>query len=294
MIERTDDSGLPLSSKRYILNEERAAVAENIRAQIIDAKRILREFEAIFYVRGYSEKEVTDFAREFDSWDKFNMELLRLKFTIAEFVNEYMGTPGIPPAFTGKSGRVQYIKRAFEDKIAILKSIRGRLPLYEKASKSGTSKQVERKTLGNEVFIIHGHDEGVKQTVARFVEHLGLEPVILDEKAGRSRAIIEKLEQKSATGYAVALITPDDEGKLRGEVGALKPRARQNVILELGYFIGKLGRQRICALKVEGVETPSDYHGVEYIPFDESGGWKLKLANELEAADYTIDRSKLK
>jgi predicted nucleotide-binding protein len=294
MVERTDDSGLQLSSKRYILNEEGATVTENIRARIIYARRILHEFEAVFYVHGYSEDRVTAFAREFNGWNEFNIEFLRLQFTDPEIVNDYIGPHGIPPSYISQTQRAQDIERAFEDKIAILKSIRDRLPLYEKASKSVTREQMKPKSLGNEVFIIHGHDEGVKQTVARFVEHLGLEPVILDEKAGKSRAIIEKLEQESTTGYAVALITPDDEGKSRREVGELKLRARQNVILELGYFIGKLSRARICALKVEGVETPSDYHGVEYIPFDESGGWKLKLANELEAAGYTINRSKLK
>src|SRR4030043_834141 len=282
MVEKTDDSGLPLSPKRYILNEEREEIDKNIRTQITDTVRIFREFQLESDVFGYHEDGVTTFAREFNGWNKFNIEFLRLHFTDPEIVNDYIGSPSIPPSYINQMQRAQDIKRAFEDKIAILKSIIGRLPLYEKASKSVTSEHMESKSLGHEVFIIHGHDEGVKQTVARFIEHLGLEPVILGEKAGKSRAIIEKLEQESATGYAVALITPDDEGKSRRQADEVKPRARQNVILELGYFIGKLGRSRTCALKVEGVETPSDYHGVEYILFDESGGWKLKLANELE------------
>ena len=137
----------------------------------------------------------------------------------------------------------------------------------------------------------------MKQTVARFLEKLGLDVVILHEQPNEGKTIIEKLETHSsdvAIGYAVVLLTPDDVGKLASDEGVTSPRARQNVILELGYFIGKLGRARVCALHSGGVETPSDYHGVIYIPLDEAGGWKLKLATELEAADFKIDRSKLK
>ena len=69
----------------------------------------------------------------------------------------------------------------------------------------------------------------------------------------------------------------------------LNPRARQNVILELGYFIGKLGRGRVCALHMEGVEIPSDIHGVLYVPYDQGNGWRLKLAYGIRAAGISID-----
>lgn len=140
----------------------------------------------------------------------------------------------------------------------------------------------------NRVFIVHGHDDGPREAVARFLERLGLTPIILHEQVSRGRTIPEKLQEYSDVGFAIVLLTPDDEGRAKG--GELKPRARQNVILELGYFIGRLGRERVCALLKEDVEMPSDYMGVVYVPFDgAAGGWRLNLARELEGADYQVD-----
>jgi predicted nucleotide-binding protein len=92
-------------------------------------------------------------------------------------------------------------------------------------------------------------------------------------------------------GFAVVLLTPDDEGNKKGE--SPRPRARQNVILELGYFIGRLGRHQVCALKRGEVEIPSDFDGVVYEPLDDFGGWRSKLVKELDAAKYVIDWAKV-
>ena len=108
----------------------------------------------------------------------------------------------------------------------------------------------------------------------------------------KGRTIIEKFEDFAHVGFALVLLTPDDEGRLRDDKGDFKPRARQNVILELGYFLGKLGRERVCALVKEGVERPSDYDGVVYIPLDDSGGWEMKLIRELKSAGYDIDANR--
>lgn len=83
------------------------------------------------------------------------------------------------------------------------------------------------------------------------------------------------------------LLTPDDEGNLKGEEP--QPRARQNVLLELGYFIGKLTRAQVCTLKVGDLEVPSDWRGVIDEPFDNGGAWRQTLARELDAAGYDID-----
>ena len=140
------------------------------------------------------------------------------------------------------------------------------------------------------VFLVHGRDSETKLTVARFLEQLNLEPVILEELASRGRTIIEKFEDNAGqVGYAVVLFTPDDEGRL-GESGAeYSPRARQNVVFELGYFAGALGRKHVCALIKGNVEKPSDYDGVVYIPYDNSGGWKLSLVRELKEAGLNVD-----
>jgi hypothetical protein len=137
------------------------------------------------------------------------------------------------------------------------------------------------------VFVVHGHDEGARQSVARYLEKLGFEAIILHEQPSRGRTIIEKIEDHGDVGFAVVLLTPDDVGGLNAD--KLQPRARQNVILELGYFIGRLTRSRVCALKRGNVEVPSDFGGVVYTEFDENGGWKAALGKELEAAGFQID-----
>jgi predicted nucleotide-binding protein len=100
--------------------------------------------------------------------------------------------------------------------------------------------------------------------------------------------IPEKLIANSNVGFAVVLLTPDDFGRAKTVVEE-KPRARQNVLLELGYFVGCLGRDKVCALIKDSVELPSDYVGVVYIPWDDPGAWKIELAKEMRAAGYDIE-----
>ena len=140
-----------------------------------------------------------------------------------------------------------------------------------------------------EVFIVHGRDDGAKETVARFLTSQGLNPVILHEQPNQGRTIIEKFEEYSKVGFAIVLLTPDDTGAARDELGQSQLRARQNVILELGFFLGKLGRHRTCALLKEDVEIPSDYRGVLYINMDGQGAWKSELARELREAGLDVD-----
>ena len=144
------------------------------------------------------------------------------------------------------------------------------------------------------VFTVHGHDEGAKYAVTRFVERLGLEAIILDEQSGGLQAIIDKFkEQTEDIVFAIILLTPDDVGAAKSEKDELQPRARQNVILELGYFIGKLEPNQICLLYKEGVELPSDIHGLVYVFMDDHDGWQLKLAREMKYARLPIDANKL-
>ena len=140
------------------------------------------------------------------------------------------------------------------------------------------------------VFVVHGHDGEAKETLARFLEKLGLAPVILHEQPSQGRTIIEKFEVSSSdVAFAVVLLTPDDLGCANSKGTELRPRARQNVILELGYFMGRLGRTRVCALHKGGIELPSDYQGVIYIELDSAGAWRAKLAQEFVGAKLPID-----
>lgn len=141
------------------------------------------------------------------------------------------------------------------------------------------------------IFIVHGHEEGPRYAVARFLERIGFEAIILSEQPNEGRTIIEKFEANADVGYAVVLLTPDDTGAAKGTEA--QPRARQNVILELGYFIGKLGRKRVSALRSTEIEIPSDILGVLWTVYDPHGGWRTKLAQELQAAGYEIDGNRV-
>lgn len=145
----------------------------------------------------------------------------------------------------------------------------------------------------NKVFIVHGHEHGVKEEVARFIEKLGLEPIILHEQPNKGRTIIEKFEDYADVHFAIVLLMGDDFGKAKEDSKDLRLRARQNVILELGYFLGKLGRDKVCAVYENGVEIPSDYSGVLFVPLDKSGKWKFDVVKELKAAGFDVDVNKL-
>lgn len=140
------------------------------------------------------------------------------------------------------------------------------------------------------VFIVHGHDNEAKIETARVVEKLGLKAIILHEQASAGDTIIEKIERCSDVGFAIVLYTPCDEGHSKQDANP-KNRARQNVVFEHGYLIGKLGRNRVCALVKGDVETPGDISGVVYVPMDNMGAWKYNLIDEMNAAGYKLNKN---
>lgn len=143
---------------------------------------------------------------------------------------------------------------------------------------------------GHRIFLVHGHDERALHETARFLEKLHQDVVVLREQPNKGRTIVEKFEDYSDVGFAVVLLTADDlGGSVSATADTFHKRARQNVIFEFGYFNGRLGRNRTCALYQPGVEIPSDYAGVLYIELDERGAWRLQLAKELNAAGFAID-----
>lgn len=141
------------------------------------------------------------------------------------------------------------------------------------------------------VFVVHGHDEEIKQSVARFVEKLGLNAVILHEKPNKGRTIIEKFDDYSNVGFAIVLLSPDDvvRGLPQGDGDTY--RARQNVIFELGFFLGRLGREKVAAIyrPHESFEMPSDYSGVLFIPYEADASWRYKLAKELKECGFKLN-----
>lgn len=133
-----------------------------------------------------------------------------------------------------------------------------------------------RSLLHKRVFLVHGHDP-IRDTVFYFLRNHGLKPLILADQPGAARSIIELLERYADVGHAVALLTPDDEGRRRGGKEVLRARARQNVVFELGYFSAALGRDRVIVLCDETVERPSNYDGIRYIALDAGRQWQSQL-----------------
>ena len=150
------------------------------------------------------------------------------------------------------------------------------------------------ESLSGVVFIVHGHDTNSLVDVAHTISRLtGEDPVILHEQPNRGQTIIEKFERHATdAGFVVVLATADDLGRAK-DATDLNPRARQNVVFELGYFIGALGRPKVAVLYDEGVELPSDMAGVVYIPNDSAGGWRLTLAREMRAAGLHADSNRI-
>jgi predicted nucleotide-binding protein len=195
-------------------------------------------------------------------------------------------------------------------KAIVLQVLPGIAELQQQATadrpSSGLSPSVrddlESGSRGKRVFVVHGHDLRRLQQVETFLRRIELSPVILHQQVNAGQTIIEKIESNSDVAFAVVLLTPDDVGTARKGLeeandaqtrSLLRPRARQNVILELGYFIALLGRKYVCALYDEGVEIPSDYQGVLFVPLDQQGDWERLLARELEAAALEINMRKV-
>ena len=155
----------------------------------------------------------------------------------------------------------------------------------------------DNRTFSRRVFVIHGHDVGLKNEIARFLERLEFQPVILHEQADQSMSVLSKLQAELAdVGYAFALLTPDDVGSAAREPKARRRRARQNVVFEHGMLVGLLGPDRVCAVVKGDVEIPSDLAGVLYkkLGSDESlNAIAVDLIKELKRAGYEIDANKL-
>ena len=159
----------------------------------------------------------------------------------------------------------------------------------------GPRSTAKSAALSTKVFVVHDHDQALKTDVERFLREIGLEPVVLHRQPDQGRTIIEKFEQHSDVGYAFILLTPDeiaypiDQAELENAVRSKEKRARPNVIFEFGYFVGKLGRSRMCCLFKEGVVLPSDLDGLIYKKIDGSlDSQTFAIIKDLKAAGYEV------
>ena len=266
-----------------VLTTQRAEVARKIE-QRIEAGRQLQSRQ----IRNSQDSE--EYKKESKQWTEYNDQLLKTLFTNDSLSTEYqsISAAGIP--VFDESQLFELYRGLTSERIEKLESILHRLELYQEPSAPSSEPHASVLPRGlSKVFLVHGHDEAAKLAVARFLEKIKLEAIILQEQPDQGLTIIEKFEyHASQVGFAVVLLTPDDLGG-PASASTQSLRARQNVIFELGYFVGKLGRGRACLLRKGNAEVPSDLYGVVYTEMDGADGWKIKLARELRAARLKFD-----
>jgi predicted nucleotide-binding protein len=269
------------------LTLSRAEVAQRLRERI-DLGAVLQATE----VR--TEQDMEGYKGETRKWGDYNGELLKRLFTNDSLSKEYSGV-FIGILTDNPERQLQQRKDNVARGIRILDSILARLELFpEPAAQTVTTSKIAGPRDLSKVFVVHGHDGEARLAIARFIEQLGFEAVILHERPNKGRTIITKFREEAAdVGFAVVLMTPDDVGGVPGTaVDQLRQRARQNVVFELGFFIGALGSEHVAALVKGDIERPSDFDGVVYISLDDRS-WKMELGRELQAAGYQIDWNKV-
>lgn len=251
------------------------------------------EGEKIYSKQCYSEELLTKLYSLLHNWDTFNSIILKTSFDPPnnEYLNEYRALQ-LTIYNDTLQNRVNLIKNNINAKIEFLRSMLGISALYKNSLLGARTIQKENIPLDKtKIFVVHGHDDVARLEICRFVEKLGFEPIVLHEQPNSGKTIIEKIESYSDVGFGIILYTPCDIGSKDSINPTFKSRARQNVVFEHGYLIGKIGRNNVTALVKDDVETPSDISGVVYISMNNN--WKLILANELRSSGYPVDLNKI-
>lgn len=237
---------------------------------------------------------------DFATWKNQTEVVLRTIFGVGHPTYEsFLRIRYSPQVFSPDSqpDTAAYRRRGVKSALALLAGAKLELQLTDEPSmkpQDDASDAVNAPAAGR-VFIVHGHDSSLKHEAARFLRDLtGEEPVILHEQPDGGRSLIEKFEASAATtGYAVVLLTGDDLGRAKTETTD-RPRARQNVVFEMGFFFGSLGRGNVAVIHDDGVEEPGDVRGMLYVPRDDAGGWKTRIAREIDHAGIAVDWSALR
>ncbi len=240
---------------------------------------------------------------EYSKWNSFNTELLKRIFTTDELSEEYSRWSGISTIAMHEPSlgeKISDLYKNIDRKIHRIDSIIERLELIplknttsSDAAAEENSSHAQSKT--KKVFIVHGHDEVAKTSLEVFLHEIGLEPVVLHRQADEGLTVIEKFEKHSDVGYAFILLTPDEIAYIKSEQAKQDDergkefRARPNVIFEFGYFVGKLGRSRVCCLYTGDVSLPSDVGGMIYKKFTSNiEEVAYSIIKDLKASGYAI------
>lgn len=244
--------------------------------------------------------ELIKLKNDFSNWSDYNSEYLKHAFN--KEINEYKKRYDDSGSFIGfvSTSRKSPAQELIDFKSRIVSKVDNLIKLRLKSEllKTTLEEKIEDKPTvveknRDQVFIVHGHDEAAKTKTARFIEKLGFMPIILHEQASGSKTVIEKIEAYSNVGFGIVLYTPCDVGAKKDANLTYKNRARQNVVFEHGFLIGKIGRENVCALVKDDIETPNDISGVVYVKMDDDDAWHLKVARELRNSGYNVDLNRL-
>jgi predicted nucleotide-binding protein len=242
-----------------------------------------------------------DSVERLEAWSRYNHEILSRMVDTDDWANEYGSSHAGQVLLAEEIGDPRRLRGELDDYVGALKRFDSLLDLVPESSEARNSTRIlvkeglldARVTDGRTVFVVHGHDHASRDTVELFLRRVGMNPIILAERPSRGNTVIEKIEREGVCNFAVVLLTPDDKGgPVDADPSTYRERARQNVLLELGFFIGRIGRDKVCALYKGDVEIPSDYSGVVWVRLDEAGGWKRELGKELEAVGLPVELSK--
>lgn len=276
--------------------------ADTIRVQLEQAIAVASDIQA-------PDGDVKVFSSAYQTWDKRNEIMLEQAFSAdgwldstpkSEYANAFglqyplgiefadeVTADGLASDLASKVDRLQRIcdtLDAYGDSTVTIPQPTASAPAEESA---------EAAT----IFVVHGRSDAPRLEVELLIHRAtNLAPVVLAAQPNQGATIIEKLEahlSPSASSFAVILMTGDDLGRLNEDGEVDRTRARQNVVLELGFAMGVLGRRRVAILHEAGVELPSDIKGVAYYPLDAAGAWKASLLGELRAAGVHVDAAAL-
>lgn len=276
------------------LTAPRAEIAKAVKSRIREANRIIQ-----MPTRSASNKY--EAIEAYKTWESVCSEMLAQAFETMDERESFLAAPDLPTdaamalmSDPDAATELQGSWMQLGDQTAWLERLIKRLPLIPEPSAPGPAQRPAAQPAysKSQVFVVHGHDQALTAQVKALLLQLGLDPIILAEQTNEGKHVMEKLEAHSGVGFAVVLLTPDDVGRA-GKEEKLRARARQNVILELGYFMAKIGRARVAALCAEGVEQPSDYRGIVYIAVDGGRAWAYQLGRELKKAGFDVDLNRI-
>lgn len=276
------------------LKVSRSRAEEVLDRHLADGEALLSKAQTVS-----TEEEFREWDDARHRWEKLTQQGIETVFDGGEPVEEFQAAHSTPMVIGGVSEgqEFEWKREAVQRGTTALKSLSDRFEYLEAPGDSPLREPESEEVVSQEektVFVVHGRDEGLKSVVVRLLEKTGKhEVIVLHEQVNAGRTLIEKFEDHARrSDFAVVLLTPDDEGGLAGPEGTTSPRARQNVVFEMGFFVGRLGRSRVAVLYDSSVELPSDYSGVAFTPI-EDGNWKFGLLAELRAAGLDFDLNKV-